>query len=52
VLVDNVTINNTTYTFEADNKEACKNGGWQDFTFSPGPFNNQGGCVSYFARGG
>jgi hypothetical protein len=52
VLVDNVTINSTTYTFEADNKEACKNGGWQDFTFSPGPFSNQGDCVSHFASGG
>ena len=52
VLVDNVMINNTTFTFEADNKEACKDGGWQDFTFSPGPFKNQGDCVSFFANGG
>jgi len=52
VLVDNVMINNTTFTFEADNKEACKDGGWQDFTSSPGPFKNQGDCVSFFANGG
>ena len=50
VLVDNVMINSTTYTFE--NKDSCKNGGWQDFTSSPGPFKNQGDCVSFFASGG
>lgn len=52
VLVDNVRINSTVYTFEADSKEACKDGGWQNFTFAPGPFKNQGDCVSYFATGG
>jgi len=55
VQVDNVTINTTTYTFEeavASDKERCKDGGWQDFTSSPGPFKNQGDCVSYFASGG
>jgi hypothetical protein len=52
VLVDNVMINSTTYTFEENAKESCKNGGWQDFTSSPGPFRNQGDCVSSFARGG
>lgn len=55
VLVDNVMINNTTYTFEevvASDKERCKNGGWQSFTSAPGPFKNQGDCVSYFASGG
>lgn len=40
VLVDNVMINR------------CKDGGWQDFESSPGPFKNQGDCVSYFATGG
>jgi len=50
VLVDNVKINNTVYTFESAN--SCKNGGWQGFTSAPGPFANQGQCVSYFARGG
>ena len=44
---DNVTINSTTYTFES--KASCKDGGWQNLTFSPGPFKNQGDCVSYFA---
>lgn len=50
VLIDNVVINDTTYTFES--KESCKDGGWQEFTSSPGPFKNQGDCVSYFASGG
>ncbi|HEY6201639.1 MAG TPA: hypothetical protein VI056_01225 [Candidatus Limnocylindria bacterium] len=55
VLVDNVMINTTTYTFEevvASDKNRCKDGGWEDFTSSPGPFKNQGDCVSYFATGG
>src|SRR5690348_8925292 len=50
VVVDNVMINNTTYTFES--AAACKGGGWQQFVGSPGPFKNQGDCVSYFATGG
>jgi hypothetical protein len=45
VLVDNVQINDDTYTFES--KDSCKNGGWRDF----GTFKNQGECVSSFARG-
>ena len=55
VQVDNVMINTTLFTFEevvASDKERCKNGGWQDFTASPGPFKNQGDCVSFFATGG
>ncbi len=55
VQVDNVMINATTYTFEevvASDKERCKKGGWQDFESGPGPFKNQGDCVSYFATGG
>jgi len=53
VVVDNVVINGTTYTFgPALTKDSCKNGGWQDFTSSPGPFKNQGDCVSFFASGG
>lgn len=52
VLVDNVQINNMIFTFEAaPTKESCKNGGWKDFTSSPGPFKNQGDCVSHFASG-
>ena len=50
VVVDNVQINGTTFTFES--KEGCKDGGWQNFTTSPGPFKNQGDCVSFFASGG
>jgi len=32
-------------------KDDCKNGGWQSFPAPPGPFKNQGQCVSFFARG-
>ena len=58
VLVDNVRINADTITFdegvvvEPGDKEKCKDGGWRDFTSSPGPFKNQGDCVSYFATRG
>ena len=52
VQVDNVMINNTTYTFEAETKDSCKKGGWQGFTSSPGPFKNQGDCVCFSASGG
>jgi hypothetical protein len=52
VLIDNTNVNGTTYTYEPTSKEACKGGGWQSFTFAPGPFQNQGQCVSYFASGG
>jgi hypothetical protein len=56
VLVDNVRINGDVITFdegvEPGDKEKCKKGGWMDFTASPGPFKNQGDCVSYFATGG
>lgn len=55
-LVDNVRINNDTFTFDEvaqpGDKEDCKNGGWRDFTSAPGPFKNQGDCVSFFASGG
>jgi hypothetical protein len=50
MLADNVTINNSTVTFE--NGDSCKKDGWQQFTGAPGPFKNQGQCVSYFAKGG
>jgi hypothetical protein len=50
---DNVQLNSNTITFEPMlNKDACKSGGWQQFTSAPGPFKNQGDCVSYFATGG
>lgn len=32
-------------------KEDCKNDGWKSMT-NPGPFKNQGDCVSYFATKG
>jgi hypothetical protein len=55
-LVDNVMINDRTITFDEgvnpNDKQKCKKGGWQDFESSPGPFKNQGDCVSYFATGG
>jgi hypothetical protein len=47
VLIDNVKINSTVYTFESAN--SCKNGGWQGFTSGPGPVCEPGQCVSYFA---
>jgi hypothetical protein len=31
-------------------KEDCKAGGWLNFPSPPGPFTNQGQCVSYFAK--
>jgi hypothetical protein len=58
VLIDNVMINTTLFTFETavvepKDKEDCKKGGWEDFTASDGgPFKNQGDCVSFFATGG
>jgi hypothetical protein len=50
VLVDNVVINNAIFTFEG--AASCKKDGWMQFTSAPGPFKNQGQCVSYFAKGG
>lgn len=35
------------------NKDACKQGGWQDYTDDAGtPFRNQGGCVSFAVHQG
>lgn len=51
VQIDNVVINSNTTTFEPG-KDDCKNGGWQNFTSAPGPFKNQGQCVSHFASAG
>lgn len=48
--VDNVQINNSITTFES--ADSCKKGGYSQFTSAPGPFKNQGQCVSYFAKGG
>ena len=52
VQIDNTQINDTTYTYEPNSKDDCKDGGWQNFTSAPGPFKNQGQCVSYFASNG
>ena len=56
VQFDNTQINQTTYTYEPPPTKAdCKNGGWQNFdgqNGSPGPFKNQGDCVSFFATNG
>jgi hypothetical protein len=49
-VLDNVMINGATFTFES--KDSCKDGGWANFNSSPGPFKNQGDCVSYLASGG
>ena len=51
-LVDNVVINDVTYTFTVTPKamDECKNGGWE--TFTELAFKNQGDCVSYVATGG
>ena len=52
VQIDNTQINDTLYTYEPDSGVSCKNGGWRNFTFAPGPFKNQGQCVSHFASDG
>ena len=46
---DNSQVNDELFTYES--AESCKKGGWADFTSSPGPFKNQGDCVSYFNNG-
>jgi hypothetical protein len=51
VLIDNTDVNGTLYDYEFASKDDCKDGGWQNFTFAPGPFKNQGQCVSNFANG-
>jgi len=52
VLIDNTSIDGNTGTYEPDNKDDRKNGGWQNFTFAPGPFSTKGQCVSHFASNG
>ncbi|MEA2787078.1 MAG: hypothetical protein QOF71_3182 [Candidatus Eremiobacteraeota bacterium] len=46
---DNSQVNNQVFTYET--ADSCKKGGWQQFTGPPGPFKNQGDCVSYFNNG-
>jgi probable HAF family extracellular repeat protein len=31
-------------------KADCKDGGWRNFISLPGPFMNEGQCISYFAK--
>jgi hypothetical protein len=50
VLIDNTNVNGTVYDYEFTSKDDCKDGGWKNFTSAPGPFKNQGDCVSYFAH--
>jgi hypothetical protein len=50
VLIDDTLINDVLYDYEQDSKQDCKKGGFKDFTTDPGPFKNQGQCVSYFAK--
>lgn len=50
VQFDNTQVNGATFTYES--AASCKDGGWATFTSSPGPFKNQGDCVSYFSNGG
>ena len=48
VEIDNTMINDTLYTYEPSSAQDCKNGGYANFPFAPGPFKNQGQCVAYF----
>jgi hypothetical protein len=44
------TTRTATLTVNAGAKDGCKDGGWQNYISSPGPFKNQGQCASYFAK--
>jgi hypothetical protein len=48
VLIDNTDVAGHLYTYEFTTSNSCKNDGWERFKFPPGPFKNQGQCVSYF----
>jgi hypothetical protein len=50
VVIDNTDVNGTLYDYEPTDKNNCKDGGWMQFTYPPGPFKNQGECASYFAH--
>jgi FG-GAP-like repeat len=45
----NITIA-AALTVNAGTKDGCKDGGWQNYVSFPGPFKNQGQCVSHFAQ--
>ena len=56
VETDLVSFNGTVYNFEpyvvANNKDQCKNGGFQAFRRADGsPFKNQGDCIQYVNTG-
>lgn len=56
VEADLVSFNGTVYNFEpyvvANDKEQCKNGGWQAYRRADGsPFKNQGDCIQYTNTG-
>lgn len=46
---DVLAIDNVRADLLHPTKDDCKKGGWQNFVLLPGPFKNQGQCVSYFA---
>lgn len=50
VLIDDTDVNGKIYRYEFESANSCKKGGWQRFTHPPGPFKNQGQCVSYFEQ--
>jgi hypothetical protein len=64
VNIDNISINNSVVGSPANSpspspstmgKDACKDAGYKVFqgqNGQPGPFRNQGDCVSYFSTGG
>jgi hypothetical protein len=43
------TTRTATLVVNAGTKDGCKDGGWKNYVSFPGPFKNQGQCVSYFA---
>jgi hypothetical protein len=44
------TTRTATLTVNPGTKDGCNGGGWQNYISFPGPFKNQGQCVSYFAN--
>lgn len=48
VIIDNTNVNGTLYDYEFTSADDCKQNGWESFSYPPGPFKNQGQCVSYF----
>jgi hypothetical protein len=44
------TTRTATLTINPGTKDGCMDGAWQTYTSFPGPFKNQGQCVSNFAN--